>query len=282
MDRVVLAAAIVISAIGIFLFFDNTVNAQEAEQPPQESPAWITGDSFSVNKLTLKSKTTGEITEVLYVEGGFNDGITDAVRKAIEETGITKVALSSPGGLVYEAFSMAYLFSDMEVTPWVPQGRWCLSACAVAFMGGSDYELEGTLGYHVANIGQSVVEPNQINALYANGQATGAWFAHFVLTNGFSFDLVNDVVANTDVNKFLTFDTTSDLMKYYVRDDEAGQNDKFVNYFNTQHEAPVLTTQELITVVISELTSLSESGGRFELVNNELLTEVMETKDEVQ
>ncbi|MFI4998893.1 MAG: hypothetical protein ACHQK9_03340 [Reyranellales bacterium] len=70
------------------------------------------------------------------------------------------VELSSLGGDVYEALKLGYLFREFRVATVVRNGDVCLSACALAFLGGTsgsdpldplpdrNIELGGTVGFH--------------------------------------------------------------------------------------------------------------------------------------
>jgi len=68
--------------------------------------------------------------------------------------------LSSTGGDVYEGLNVGYLFSEFDVATVVRKGDLCLSACALAFLGGTlshvppspvpdrSIEIGGQVGFH--------------------------------------------------------------------------------------------------------------------------------------
>ena len=67
------------------------------------------------------------------------------------------VLLDSPGGLTQQGFDLGRFFHDAKIITMIPDGAICLSACALAFLGGRDPETSeplrilsagGKLGYH--------------------------------------------------------------------------------------------------------------------------------------
>jgi hypothetical protein len=70
------------------------------------------------------------------------------------------VELHSPGGEILEGFSLGYLFREFDVATVVRGGKFCLSACAIAFLGGTvshlpptvvagrNIEIGGIVGFH--------------------------------------------------------------------------------------------------------------------------------------
>jgi hypothetical protein len=70
------------------------------------------------------------------------------------------VELHSPGGEILEGFSLGYLFREFDVATVVRSGKFCLSACAIAFLGGTvshlpptivpgrNIEIGGIVGFH--------------------------------------------------------------------------------------------------------------------------------------
>lgn len=67
------------------------------------------------------------------------------------------VLLDSPGGLTQQGFDLGRFFYDAKVITMIPAGASCLSACAIAFVGGRDpltsaplriLAAGGRLGFH--------------------------------------------------------------------------------------------------------------------------------------
>ena len=184
--------------------------------------------NYEIVKLDLQHKKTFATQEVIHVRGDFDEGITRDLASALDANPeIDKVAFDSPGGNANEAFAMAQLLSDRMIRVWVPKARICLSACAIAFTGGYDYDIQGTLGFHNAYI---VPDDNEeathadITNGYISGQQLGTYAAGFFVSNGFSFNLQYDITNNTNPEKFLAFTSTADFQKYYVRNDDGSYN----------------------------------------------------------
>lgn len=106
----------------------------------------------------------------IHIRGPFIQGDSDKLRKiltrlkakpaAFPEAPLATVELSSSGGDLNEGMRMGYLFREFDVATVVRKGDICLSACALAFLGGTSYrdssdaaaslslEIGGRLGFH--------------------------------------------------------------------------------------------------------------------------------------
>ncbi len=129
--------------------------------------ATITEQSLSVPGLAGKPAT---VSRTLRVTGMIEEGdatrlravLTDMQKSASRTAGqpLTTVELSSLGGDLLEALKLGYLFREFDVATLVRAGDSCLSACALAFLGGTAshlptgleveraVEVGGTLGFH--------------------------------------------------------------------------------------------------------------------------------------
>lgn len=90
----------------------------------------------------MRYRISGEITK------GDANKLNELIAKYGRDDGIVggKVELSSPGGDYSEGIELAKFFKKRGITTYVRSGDQCLSACALAFLGGS-YETESTVGY---------------------------------------------------------------------------------------------------------------------------------------
>ena len=88
--------------------------------------------------------------ETIYYKGQVSKGDAAKVQAMIEDTFIQRISLSSKGGHAMEGFSLGYLFQEYNMTVVVDADTHCLSACAVAVMGGETKEVKGLLGFHGA------------------------------------------------------------------------------------------------------------------------------------
>ncbi len=98
------------------------------------------------SEYSLKIENEGK---QLYIKGIFDFGITDSVRKVINDNPeLTSVVLESAGGQVYEGRGLSLLFAKHELDTYSHQE--CSSACATAFIGGKRRYLghKGKIGFH--------------------------------------------------------------------------------------------------------------------------------------
>jgi hypothetical protein len=98
------------------------------------------------SEYTLKIENEGQ---QLHIKGIFDFGITDSVRKVINDNPeLTSVVLESAGGQVYEGRGLSLLITKHEFDTYSYQE--CSSACATAFIGGKRRYLghRGKIGFH--------------------------------------------------------------------------------------------------------------------------------------
>ena len=80
----------------------------------------------------------------LTLTGKISAGDAKRVSRLLGEDDSTVVFLNSTGGDYREGLALAALFKERLVRTFVPAGSSCLSACAIAFLGGSAEGEEGT------------------------------------------------------------------------------------------------------------------------------------------
>lgn len=86
--------------------------------------------------------------EAVAFRGPFSFGSADKIIEVLEQTGITKLALASVGGIPEEAFQLADWIRENNIQTWVPSNRGCLSACSYVFLSGIDPVMDGVVGMH--------------------------------------------------------------------------------------------------------------------------------------
>ena len=228
--------------------------------------------AYEIVKLDLEHKETKVKSSVIHVRGDFDDGITRDLMNALDANpDIDRVAFDSPGGNANEAFAMANLLSEKEIRVWVPKARICLSACAVAFTGGYDYHIEGTLGFHNAYFFEDPdVDYNYKQAVkdHISGQQLGTVVTSFFASNGFAFNLQFDITGNTDPETFLAFTSNEDFLKYYVRNDEDMSRDAISNYWiePIKKEDLKIWNDELVDYREKQANELDASGGTYNVL----------------
>ncbi len=144
---------------------------------PEARALNITLDSKSIPGLTPKAPL---VAHTLRITGRFEQGDGDKLRvmlvglkgKAAKMTGqpLATAELSSSGGDLLEGMKVGYLFREFEVATLVRKGDICLSACALAFLGGTasrlpptpipsrTIEIGGQVGFHDSTLDSTVVQ----------------------------------------------------------------------------------------------------------------------------
>ena len=111
----------------------------------QQKMLFLTGENDQPG-YTLKIEDEGQ---QLRIDGIFDYGITDSVRKLIKDNPeLTSVVLESNGGQVYEGRGISILITENELDTY--SYKECSSACATAFIGGKRRYLGniGKIGFH--------------------------------------------------------------------------------------------------------------------------------------
>jgi hypothetical protein len=129
--------------------------------------ATLSLDTRSIPGLTPKSAI---VQHTIRVSGPIETGDADRLRKMLERLRATTppapgaplatVELSSKGGDLYEGLKLGYLFREFDVATVVRAADVCQSACALAFLGGTqshtpgqavpsrNLEIGGQVGFH--------------------------------------------------------------------------------------------------------------------------------------
>jgi hypothetical protein len=135
-----LRSALALSALLLSTGFAGAatgVGATKAEQPDADVPAY-----------TLSLSPDGH---ALQLSGGVRFGLARDLRTMLDATpGIKTVILTSPGGRLAEAETVAHLIKARGLDTYVP--RYCYSACTRIFVAGKArmLGLGGKLGFHGA------------------------------------------------------------------------------------------------------------------------------------
>ena len=228
---------------------------------------------YVVQVIDIKNKETNEVKTVLHIKGDFDLGISEDVRTAlnIHADIIDEVVLNSPGGLGYEGFAVGNILSDYAIPTRVAKGTACLSACAIAYIGGTDYEVEGILGFHKAHLAGAEPFMNQEEAFDA-GQLAGSYHLYYLIANGFSVSLTAHIDQRSTPNDFIVFTNTEDLLKFYVRSDD----DNISNYITEIPETPLVFN---VDDMVTHLTN-NPNDGKWDLITTHFI-ELKESKEDV-
>lgn len=126
----------------------------------------------------------------------------------------SKVIMTSEGGSSNEGYALARVLSAHQVHVEVPKGYMCMSACAVAFLGGATKTIDGMLGFHVMYIAGTAPEHYAATA----GQQTGIMDTVTSLQTGYNLMLFQMTAYMTSPSDFLVFTSEEELAVFYVAD----------------------------------------------------------------
>ena len=155
-----------------------------------------------------------------YYFGEVQHGDADYLRTLLDENpDITVINMVSPGGVASEAYPLATVLSDYELTAYVPEGQYCLSACASAFIGAAEYDIDGVIGFHNA-YAPGYDSFATYNEGLAHGQSFGAYSTYHMMLNGFSIQLPLLISQLTSPEEFIVFFHENDLMTFFARSEE--------------------------------------------------------------
>ena len=176
--------------------------------------------------------------------GEVADGDADKVRE-VAKKGDT-MYFHSPGGLAVEGFMIGQVLSDLEIKTSVTEGNTCLSACAFAFLGGTEYTVTGILGFHEVWSNQDGANPDEQLDV---GQEIGVYFTNYILANGFNISLATIIGAYTNPELFYTFRSTEELMAFYVRS-EADRIEDYLKPLNVPVQEALMSGTQIMLYVI--------------------------------
>ena len=185
--------------------------------------------------------------------GDMVEGDAEKAREVLVETGVKRVGLVSNGGLASVGFELSEVLSDLRVTAVVPPGYGCISACAIAFIGALEYEIEGLLAFHAAWSDQFT----DTNMAASQGQIMGVYSAYHMVNHGFSFALPLKITQETDRDTYLTFKSLDELMQFYARTDEVTGGDvadylSAIPLINGWSEQALMTNIEIAAYILGQ------------------------------
>ena len=219
--------------------------------------------AFQIYKGVITYTETGETEKVIIYNGDFEQNTSQMLNAAlITNPEYKTVVFNSPGGVAYEGFATAAVLDRNGVTAWVPKGRICVSACAIAFLGAHEYRVSGQLAYHNAWLDGDTTDiaetyPGGINGLYGRAQHLGAYITYFLLANGFSLDFALDIAGNTSPSKYLVIRSKEELDAYYSR----SETDTIQEYLVEKADPNIVETRPLYEYALEQLEELKDGGS---------------------
>jgi len=163
----------------------------------------------SAHAATVTSTVTA-----IHLEGAITEGDSARVRAKAEETGLKVLVLSSNGGVAVEGYELGYTIRELGLSTVVRRGESCLSACAIAFIAGTEKVSEGLLGFHVA------WADNRLGTFsdgLKGGQFIGSLTAGYFFSMGYTLQIPYLVSLYTDSSTFLLL-TPQDLKLFEMKD----------------------------------------------------------------
>lgn len=172
---------------------------------------------ISVPMVAHSANITYSSTQIT-ISGRLMDGDYKMLQRVIDRTGIKSVRLNSGGGSAIEGYNLGYTINKNKMSTVVRRGDTCMSACAVAFLGG-DYKFNyGILGFHVAWTKQSDRDYNHGMKV---GQMFGSIESIYNFKMGYTGQLGLIVSQMTSKDDFLVL-SQSDLKLFEMKDNEYG------------------------------------------------------------
>jgi hypothetical protein len=150
---------------------------------------------------------------MLIFKGDFVKGLAKSfIRAYARHPDVTMVSMSSPGGLLTEAYEVGKILSNYKAHVWVPRNATCISACALAFMGGETYKISGIIAFHAPYM--PVYKGSvSMDKIYSEGQMTGSYQSYYFAANGFRAQLYMMIAQYTNKSTFVYFMNSHDF--YY-------------------------------------------------------------------
>jgi len=145
----------------------------------------------------------------LMLTQNFTAGSAEAFRAALTDD-VDTVILNVSGGYLQEGIAIGKLIRARGLRVVVPEGGQCLSACAEAFLGGVQYQINGVLAFHIPRVERL---GNREQA-FKVGLAGGTLTSIYRFEMGFGFSLTQDINKWTSSSRLLLFQDASELLSY--------------------------------------------------------------------
>lgn len=175
---------------------------------------------------------------VIVLEGEIVAGDAQKVENEILAKGFTSgddsidlvISLNSQGGSFAEGVALAKLFHSRAVGTYVADGNECLSACAVAFMGGTRHQTnfkvrdrtiatQARLGFHAPSLlvanGDELVSSRLLEKAYSVALETIGSIIDSEIELGMSRSLIQSMVS-TPPDDMYVVDTVNDLGRWEI------------------------------------------------------------------
>ena len=138
-------------------------------------PNWASCLEYSFHEND-KSKTLTAILAVGLIDAGDAERLQSFLRRLTPKKNVA-IYLASPGGNLYEGMKLGLFFNRHRICTVVEGGHDCASACALAFLGGTDNEgrswrsssTNSRLGFHAfRGINAQAMNEEQVQTIVAD------------------------------------------------------------------------------------------------------------------
>jgi len=166
--------------------------------------------------MTAHSANITHSTSQINLEGEIKSGDYEQLQRVIDRTGIKSISFNSNGGAAIEGYQIGYIIRKNMMSTVIKKGNKCLSACAVAYLGGTNKYNYGILGFHVAWAQQS---GKDFNEGMRAGQIMGSIDSIYSFNMGYTAQLNFIISQITSKEDFIVL-SLDDLKLFEMKDKE--------------------------------------------------------------
>lgn len=166
--------------------------------------------------MTVHSANITHSTSQINLEGEIKSGDYEQLQRVIDRTGIKSISLNSSGGAAIEGYQIGYTIRKNMMSTVIKKGNKCLSACAIAYLGGTNKYNYGILGFHVAWAQQS---GKDFNEGMRAGQIMGSIDSIYSFNMGYTAQLNFIISQITSKEDFIVL-SLDDLKLFEMKDKE--------------------------------------------------------------
>jgi hypothetical protein len=166
--------------------------------------------------MTAHSANITHSDSQIILEGEIKSGDYEQLQRVIDRTGIKSISLNSNGGAAIEGYQIGYIIRKNMMSTVIKKDNRCLSACAIAYLGGTNKYNYGILGFHVA---WSQQPGKDFNEGMRAGQIMGSIDSIYSFNMGYTAQLNFIISQITSKEDFIVL-SLDDLKLFEMKDKE--------------------------------------------------------------
>jgi|TARA_R100000951_G_scaffold113752_1_gene116451 hypothetical protein len=166
--------------------------------------------------MTAHSANITHSDSQIILEGKIKNEDYKELQRVVDRTGIKSIRFNSDGGAAIEGYQIGYTIRKNKMSTVIKKGDRCLSACAVAYLGGTNKYNYGILGFHVAWAQQS---ERDFNEGMRAGQLFGSIDSIYSFNMGYTAQL-NFIISQITSKKDFLVLSLDDLKLFEMKDRE--------------------------------------------------------------